>query len=370
MSGPGALSLSVSVPCSLCTPGTLSRPRRSRGALCVGARRSLALCVGARRSLCRAPALFVSGPGALCVGPRRSLAGRFLALCIGARAVRRGQGPAGPALFVSDPGALCVGALTSLCRGVALLGAWHSLALCVGARRSLCVATLSMSGTGALCVVARRSLCRSPALFVSGPGALSLSVSGPSAPSVGARHSLALCVGTRPRRSRGAVGPRRFCVGARRFFQRAVSGRGALLCRGPALSVSGPGLCVKAPVLFVSGPGALSLCMAFMPNGERSVGEVCRGQRGIVTIGEGNEIHRWVDFGCLPSRRIGALGEAGPPSERRLQAKAAAMADTKRQKGRSAGAENFEHAHQSSSKRKGACKAIIHPELSGLSSGL
>ena len=62
------------------------------------------------------------------------------------------------------------------------------------------------------------------------------------------------------------------------------------------------------------------------------------------------------------------LVEAGPPSERRLPAKAAAMADKKRQKGRSAGAENLEHAHQSSSKRKGACKGLLHPELAGLSS--
>ena len=91
----------------------------------------------------------------------------------------------------------------------------------------------SASSPSALCVGPRRSLCRAvcgaPAFSVSGPGALSLSVSGPSA-------LCGLCVG--PRRSK---------------------------CRAPALSAltaSGPGaLCVGAGPC-VSGPGALSLSVS------------------------------------------------------------------------------------------------------------
>ena len=167
------------------------------GALC----RAPALC-RARRSLCRGPVLSVRfvtswrsvrGP-ALCVGTRRSLC-RGRALCHGARrSLRRGPALcawARQTLFLSGP-ALCVGAFCRglCCRGPALFVSGCS-APCVGARHSLSgpggpLPRVYFPGTGGLCVGAHRFLCRRPALFVSGPGALSV---GPGALCVGARRS-------------------------------------------------------------------------------------------------------------------------------------------------------------------------------------
>ena len=124
VSGPG-VSLSVSGPkCCLCRGRSLSR---------------CSLC------LCRAPARSASGPGRLCVATRRS-----------PRSPPCQGPPCVPALSVSGPGALPVG-------------------ICVGPRRSpgaLCVGpdalSLSLSGLGASqCVGARRSLCQAPTLSLS-----------------------------------------------------------------------------------------------------------------------------------------------------------------------------------------------------------
>ena len=91
------------------------------------------------RSLCRVPALSQRFPGTLCRAPALSW--------------------------------LCVSGLGALCR--------HSLALCVEiCVRTDCLCSLALClGPRALCVGARRSLCRVPALSMSGPAALSLSVS-------------------------------------------------------------------------------------------------------------------------------------------------------------------------------------------------
>ena len=130
---------------------------------------------------------------------------------------------------------------------------------------------------GAALCVWRGALCRcSLALCV---GALpALFVSGPSAPSVSARHSLALCVGTRPRRSRGAL-----CVGARllrrgrALFQRA-------LCRGPRRSlVSGPSALCRGPALGVwprCSFGLCCLCGARVSGPDALCRAPCREHRG------------------------------------------------------------------------------------------
>ena len=176
----------------------------------------------------------------------------------------------------------------SLCRGPALFVSGRSLfwpgALCVAPRRSLCRAdpALSVSGPSAVYIRPQRSVgaqrcsCRGPALCVwpSLCRGLALSVSGP--PFFVSAGAFSLSVSG--------------CVGARRSLCRgpalAVSGPGTLslsvsgpvsqrsLCRGPALSVSEPGP--------VSGPGSLcvgawrSLCRspALFVSG---VGTLCRG---------------------------------------------------------------------------------------------
>ena len=130
------------------------------------------------------------------------------------------------------------------------------------------------SSPGALSVGAQRSLCRGPALSVSGPALL------PGTLFVGAQQSSfdALCVGP-PAVSCGGLcvgplsGPNAVCVGASSLCQ------GPALCRGPALSASGPGalsvgaqcsacgpgdvwaLC-RVPALAVSGPGTLRVSPA------------------------------------------------------------------------------------------------------------
>ena len=135
---------------AVCGPGALCRgpaalvgARRSRGALCVGARRFVsgpgALCVGARhgqRSLCRAPrslcrglALFLSALSTrVCLEPGLFLyrsSALFSALCVGARR--------------SPPFSLCRDLCRRVCRGPGLTGG-------VG----VCVAVSAMSGPGAL----------------------------------------------------------------------------------------------------------------------------------------------------------------------------------------------------------------------------
>ena len=195
---------------------------------------------------------------------------------------------------MSGPGAPCV-------------GAWRSLHL-----EGRCFLSRSVSGpsssSGLVCVGARRSLCRSPALFVSKPGAL---CRGP------ARGPGALC-----------VGPGALCVGARRSFYRApaISVRvclepGLFLDWSSALSgglfVSGPGaLCQRVRAVrraaalclgarrclcrawrFVSGPGALSIglrrslsgCVwspdCFSIGARRSpAGSLCRGPALCVSV--------------------------------------------------------------------------------------
>ena len=203
--------------CSVSGPGTLSLSVSGLGAL------SLAV-------LCRGPV--VSGPVALCVGalsvlgPRRALSGPAL------------SASGSPALSVSGPRALCVGPRRSLCQ----------------ARRS---PALSLSGPAlfvgpsALCVRPRRSLCRVSMVSVSRPGDLT------RAPALSLRQALVLSV------SGPAVGLWNLC----RALCRAPA------CRGPAVSVSGPGiyrarrssaLSVSAPALSVSEPSAFcvrrSLC--------------------------------------------------------------------------------------------------------------
>ena len=323
VSGPAALSLSVSGSSALC---------RAPSLLCQGQ----SLC-RARRSLCRGPALSVSGPGALCVRARRSPA-----LCVSgpdtlslsvSGSVSGPRSPAtvcvGPRRFsVSGPGALCVGALRSLCRAPAL--SVSGPALCVGARRSrhcLCrgpalsrspgsgpgaLAPLSVE-PGTLCVGPRCFSVSAPALSVSGPCALcvgpgtlllsvsaSLSVSGP----VGARRSPALSVsgpGTLSLSVSGSVsGPRSPALSVSGAAL-SVSGPGAVwprssLCRGTALSVSGPGtlslsvsgsvstpalsrhsLC-RGPALLCVGPRhSLALCVGPRRSpGAPCVGPLCR----------------------------------------------------------------------------------------------
>ena len=320
--------------------------------MAVGARRSVSgpgapslcrdpvLCGGARRfvpgpgapSECRGPALYASAPKALCHGPA-------LLLSVGARRSVSGPGASsecrGPALFLSGPGTPCVGARRSLCRGSALSGVAVE-ARCASAktlfrrsRRCVCRvpvlsvavrvgagARRSVSGPGALCVGARRSLCRCPALSVHFPDTGGLywvwrllsacrgpvcrrKAPGPGAPSECRDPALfsalcrgsalfvsgpALCVGAQ--RVFGvsepgalcaalfASGPGALCVGARRF----VSGPPSE-CRGPALFVSGPGdLCreCRGPALFVSGPGALCRGPALLASGPGTSSE-CRG---------------------------------------------------------------------------------------------
>ena len=197
---------------------------------------------GTLEAVCRAPALCVvprrsvSGPDTLCVGARCSLAlcesGRG-ALCVGARrSLRRAA-------------ALCVGPRRSLCRAPPisrrLCRASAPYRSCRGRRSlALCRADALCVGPGGLCVGPQRCLCRGPALSVSGPSALY----------VRPRHPLALCVGICVRAQRS---PAALCVGAA-----AVSVSGAW--RSP--SVSGPALCrrsllCRAPALSVSGSGAL-----------------------------------------------------------------------------------------------------------------
>ena len=168
----------------------------------------------------------------------------------------------GLALSVRSRRSLC-----HLCRGLELL------CRVPAARHSLCQGpAVSVSGPALL----RRSLYRAPALSARSLGALwtgLYSVSGPRRlwvdVCVGPRHSLsrpALCVG-RP----GAL-----CVGPQQPLCRApalwcslcedpaLSARRALsLCRGRALSVSAPTLCVGAGALCVGaglGRGALFNC--------------------------------------------------------------------------------------------------------------
>ena len=151
-----------SVSACVSSPGGLQWCRRLGRCFCVSMRGpalfvSGTLSVGAGPGApCRGPALFVSGRGALCVGAQRSLC----------RARCRGPGA------LAGPGALSVRARHSLCQG---------RALSVGARRSLCRA--SCRGP-AVSVGARRSVCRGPALFVSGS---MLCLSGPGALCVRAR---------------------------------------------------------------------------------------------------------------------------------------------------------------------------------------
>ena len=122
-------------------------------------------------------------------------------------------------------------------------------ALCFG---RLCARVGGPALSGGLCVSAQHSLCRAPALSLSGPRAfgwflcwgLALSLS----PSVGARRCL--CQGMSgpsavsgpggPLPTLSVPGPGGLCVGARRSLCQAsvVS----VLCRGPALSVSRPGV--------------------------------------------------------------------------------------------------------------------------------
>ena len=207
--------------------------------LCVG----LALCIGA---LCRAPALFVLGPGALCVGP---------CVCIGPRPARSVAGPdvlwvgaRRSVLFTSGPGALCVGPRRSFVSGPGALcvgtrrSQWRALALsATGPALSVSGPTLSVSRPGRLCigapwVGARRSLslylCRAPALSVSGPGA----------------------IGVRVRRSWcGAPALSvSFCVRARCSLRRASAL--SSLCRDLCRAWRSPSACV--------GPGALSLSVS------------------------------------------------------------------------------------------------------------
>ena len=125
-----------------------------------------------------------------------------------------------------------------------------------------------MSGLGAL----QRSLCRrsalsgnlsdvSPALFVSGPGALC------QGPALSVRASTlillnALCVGPRRSLRRSSALSGALCVGARRSSPNAfVSGPDGLCVGlyvgGPALFAPGLALFAPGPGAFVSGPGAL-----------------------------------------------------------------------------------------------------------------
>ena len=190
MSGPGALSISVSGRGGFCVGPRLclSGP----GAICVEPRRSLPLCVGARHSLCWG---LRSLP--LCVGPRRSLCDALAvsgALCVRARrSLCRGpaslcRGPAlspflcrGLAVSVSGPVALCVSSQRFLCQDPGYLCRGLALGFFVGAWRSLCqgpalFVPLSLCRAPALSVRTRCSLCRGPVLSLCDvlglPGAL------------------------------------------------------------------------------------------------------------------------------------------------------------------------------------------------------
>ena len=270
------------------------------GALCVGPG---ALCVGAQRSLCGAPVgCFVSGPGALslCVSVPGSVSGPGtllpLSLCVRphhfladtrARDICMSRGrSAGPPSRphathpIQDIGGTHVRRVHAhtpqppapirvphpiRATQPAAPHPFHLRHLRAtdpdpirsrGPQAQICVATHlenyclgdSVSGSGGLCVTARRSLCRGPALSVGiGPAALSqdllcqvpqscrpgglcveaeaLFVSGPGVLCQGVYRGPpilhnALC-----------VRPRQFLFGARRRS----------LCRGPALFVSGPG---------------------------------------------------------------------------------------------------------------------------------
>ena len=257
------------------------RSKSGPGALWVGPRRSLCrgptLSVGLR-SLCRGPALSLRGPAlcvAVCVKVRRS---SLDALCVGPRARRclcrapalSASGP-GSLLFVSGSGA-ARRSLSGLCRGPGPLSSGPAVSVSVSGPGALSVgAGCSVSGRSALCP-ARARLCRGaavlPTLSVSGSGLCR----GPAnVLCVGPRRSLCLCVGP------GALSVG-FCVRA----WRAAS----VLCRGPALSVSGRrDLCVRrslcrARAVSVSGPGTLCVCVC----GALSVGpglSLCRGRRSL-----------------------------------------------------------------------------------------
>ena len=127
---------------------------------------------------------------------------------------------------VRNPCAVCVRLRRSLCRGPALSVSGPGaltlsvLWICVGPRRSLY--------RGPHSLLSWRSLCRAPALSVSGPGTLSL---------LGALARRSLC-------APALSGPGAPCVGPRRF-----------LCLSSALSVSSPPLsrCLCRGALCVAG---------------------------------------------------------------------------------------------------------------------
>ena len=255
----------------------------------VEGRRSL--CRGpalSRRSLCQGPALSVSGagarPGALSLSV--SGLGAFSLSVSGPGALRDGARRSlcqlfvsGPALSVSGLGAylICVGNQRSVCVCVCL---------CVGPRRSpLLYLSLLLSGPAlgwaqryVLEPGARPALSVSwagagPALCVSAPGALSLSVRGPGA----LCPALSLCVGAGCSLCRGrALSRWALCVGAPRSLALCVSVRRSLaLC--PALSFCvGAGCSLRrGRVLSASGPGAL--CVGAGRSLAGLSGSVCRG---------------------------------------------------------------------------------------------
>ena len=202
-------------------------------------------CPGALR---RAPALSVSGPDALCVGARRSLTlfvgslGPRRALCRGPAFSESGPGALsrrGPALCASSPGTLC-----RTRRSVAR----------IGPRRSLSgpgALSLSVSGPGALCglpTLPRRFLC--PSLALSRSLCRDLC------------RGLALSRSLRPRRSLCRLSVRALSLSLCRdlCWVPAAAPFRRCLCRVPALIGSScvsarPSLC-RSPALFVLGPGA------------------------------------------------------------------------------------------------------------------
>ena len=134
-------------------------------------------------SECRDPALFLLGPGALCVGARRSLR-RGPALWGVGVAARQST----PKTLFSRYRRSVLGLALTVCLSMPALFVSGPGALSIGLRRSLSGRIVSISELGAL----RRSLCRGPAVSLSGPGAL---CRGPARRSlcrgcVGARHSL------------------------------------------------------------------------------------------------------------------------------------------------------------------------------------
>ena len=291
---------------------------------CVGPGRSLNFCVGPSWLLCRVPSLYVSGPGALCVGARRSL-------CRGPARSVSGPGAlcVGAALFVSGPGALCLGARRpalsvsgpgafslsvtgpgAFCRGRCSLCWWSRRSSCVEPRRSLCrypaphYAQVTSVYSIQICFsVAKLSgLCRAPALSVSGPGALSLSVSCPCCFRVQSSRSLSRVPAL------SVSGPGALCLRARRS-----------LCQGPALFVSGPGaLCVgprcRGLALSASRPGALSLC-------RRSL---CRAPALSVSGPDALRVRprRSLAFCVVPPRFLCPVGARGPALPRRSLSRA------------------------------------------------